>query len=72
MIIKEYDLEEERRNHPYSVHRVNVEDKDDGWISCKVEYDGKFYTVSYMKEIFGNLSPEDLIGIAARHIANKV
>ena len=72
MIIKEYDLEEEKRNYPHSVHRVSVEDTDAGWIRCKVEYDGKFYTVSYMKEMFGHLSPEDLIGMAARHIANKV
>ena len=40
MILKEYDLEEEKRNYPHSVHR------------CRVE--------------------EDLIGMSARHIANKV
>ena len=71
MIIKQYDLEEEKRNHPFSVHRCKVEQLE-GRRVCTVEYDGKFWSATYPDKYFGKLSPEDLIGMSARHIANKV
>lgn len=71
MIIKEYDLEEEKRNYPHSVHRCRVEQIEEKRV-CTVEYDGKFWSVTYPDKYFGKLSPEDLIGMSARHIANKV
>lgn len=71
MIIKEYDLEEEKRKYPYSVHRCKVEQLE-GRRVCTVEYDGKFWSVAYPDKYFGKLSPEDLIDMSANHIANKV
>ena len=71
MIIKEYDLEEEYRKYPLSVHRYKVEQLEERRV-CTVEYDGKFWSVTYPDKYFGNLSPEDLIGMSTRHIANKV
>ena len=71
MIIKKYDLEEERIKYPKSVHRVSVSEDGD-WIRCKVEYEGKFYKMGYMKQYFGHMDPDDLITITVHHIANKV
>ena len=71
MIIKEYDLEEEYRKYPHSVHRYKVEQLEEER-KCTVEYDGKFWSVTYPDKYFGSLSPEDLIGMTTRYIANKV
>ena len=71
MIIKQYDLEEEYRKYPHSVHRCKVEQLE-GRRVCTVEYDGKFWSVAYPDKYFGSLSPEDLIGMTTRYIANKV
>lgn len=71
MIIKEYDLAEEKRKYPRSVHRIKVEQLDERRV-CTVEYDGKLYSMTYPDKYFSSLSPEDLIGMTARYIANKV
>lgn len=71
MIIKEYDLEEEKRKYPFSVHRCRVEQLEEKRV-CTVEYDGKFWSVTYPDKYFGKLSPEILISMSARYIANKV
>lgn len=70
MIIKEYDLDEEKRNYPYSVHRCKVE-KLVGRRTCTVEYNGKFWSMTYPDKYFKNLDPESLIEMTARYIANK-
>lgn len=72
MIIKEYDLEEEKRTSgPGSVHSVLVEDDGD-WIRCKVEYEGKFRTMSFMKEFFGHMHPDDLMLMAVHYVADHL
>ena len=71
MIIKEYDLEDEKIKYPYSVHRCKVEQLE-GRRVCTVEYEGNFWSMVYPDKYFGYISPEDLIEVTAHQIANKL
>ena len=70
MIIKEYDLEEEKSKYPYSIHRCRIDRNDDQSRSCYVEYQDRVAGLHYPDEFFSSLSDDDIMDLTVHYFAN--